>query len=109
MPIADALSAYSIKVRQQLRTQSKHRPNFIQARRLAESVIVAPGARGNSFWSVGVEMARTEGIRSLAGGMSASMLREVVYSGIRMGTYELFKDKCAPSPHLARSGGETKR
>ena len=45
-------------------------------------------------------MARIEGIRSLAGGMSASMLREVVYSGIRMGTYELFKDKCAPSPPL---------
>ena len=38
-------------------------------------------------------MARTEGIRSLAGGVTASMLREVVYSGIRMGTYEYFKDK----------------
>ncbi|EJF60391.1 hypothetical protein DICSQDRAFT_162011 [Dichomitus squalens LYAD-421 SS1] len=63
-----------IKVRQQLRTQ-------------------APGGRANAFWSVGVEMARKEGIRSLGGGMSASMLREVVYSGIRMGTYELFKDK----------------
>ena len=43
-------------------------------------------------------MARTEGIRSLAGGMSASMLREVVYSGIRMGTYELFKDKSVFPP-----------
>ena len=30
--------------------------------------------------------------------MSASMLREVVYSGIRMGTYELFKDKSVFSP-----------
>ena len=61
--------------------------------------MVAPGGRGNAFWSVGVEMARTEGIRSLAGGMSASMLREVVYSGIRMGTYELFKDKSVFPPH----------
>ena len=37
-------------------------------------------------------MARTEGILSLTGGISASMLRELVYSGIRMGTYEYFKD-----------------
>ena len=101
MPIADPLSAYSIKVRQQLRTQSQHYHIFIQARRLAEAAIVAPGAGGNSFWSVGVQMARTEGIRSLAGGISASMLREVVYSGIRMGTYELFKDKCASIAPLA--------
>ncbi|PIL33920.1 transporter [Ganoderma sinense ZZ0214-1] len=76
-----------IKVRQQLRTQT-------------------PGARANAFWSVGVEMARKEGIRSLAGGMSASMLREVVYSGIRMGTYELFKDKLhdASNGALSREG-----
>ncbi|RPD78562.1 mitochondrial carrier [Lentinus tigrinus ALCF2SS1-7] len=53
---------------------------------------LAPGARGSSFLSVGVEMARTEGILSLTGGISASMLRELVYSGIRMGTYEYFKD-----------------
>ena len=53
----------------------------------------APGARANSFWAVGLEMARTEGVRSLAGGVSASVLREIVYSGIRMGTYEYFKDK----------------
>ena len=59
----------------------------------AESFLPAPGARSNAFWTVGVEMARTEGIRSLAGGVTASMLREVVYSGIRMGTYEYFKDK----------------
>ncbi|RDX45638.1 mitochondrial carrier [Lentinus brumalis] len=62
-----------VKVRQQLRTQT-------------------PGARGNAFWSVGVDMARTEGVLSLGGGISASMLRELVYSGIRMGTYEYFKD-----------------
>ncbi|KAM5543268.1 hypothetical protein V8D89_003142 [Ganoderma adspersum] len=76
-----------IKVRQQLRTQT-------------------PGGGGNAFWSVGVEMARTEGIRSLAGGISASMLREVVYSGIRMGTYELFKDKLhdASKGALSREG-----
>ncbi|KAK7687123.1 hypothetical protein QCA50_009626 [Cerrena zonata] len=63
-----------IKVRQQLRTQT-------------------PGARANAFWSVGLEMARKEGVRSLMGGFTASMLREVVYSGLRLGSYEYFKDK----------------
>lgn len=58
--------------------------------------IAAPGASGSSFWSVGVEMARKEGVLSLTGGLSASMLRELVYSGIRMGTYEFFKDKYVP-------------
>ena len=53
----------------------------------------APGARANSFWAVGLEMARTEGVRSLAGGVSASMLSEIVCLGICMGTYEYFKDK----------------
>ena len=38
-------------------------------------------------------MARKEGIMSLMGGLSASMVRELVYSGIRLGTYEFFKDK----------------
>ncbi|KAI0743363.1 hypothetical protein C8Q80DRAFT_1106739 [Daedaleopsis nitida] len=76
-----------IKVRQQLRTQT-------------------PGARANAFWTVGVEMARTEGIRSLAGGVSASLLRELVYSGLRMGTYEYFKDKLyeASKGALSREG-----
>ncbi|KAI0373511.1 mitochondrial carrier [Pilatotrama ljubarskyi] len=74
-----------VKVRQQLRRQ-------------------APGARGNAFWSVGVEMARKEGVMSLTGGLSASMLREVVYSGIRMGTYEYFKDKL----HVATKGALTR-
>ncbi|KAH9039005.1 mitochondrial carrier [Lactarius pseudohatsudake] len=61
-----------IKVRQQLRTQ-------------------APGAKANAFWSVGLQMARNEGAMSLMNGLTASMLRELTYSGIRMGTYEYFK------------------
>ncbi|KAI8990742.1 mitochondrial carrier [Trametes punicea] len=63
-----------VQVRQQLRRQT-------------------PGAQGNAFWSVGVEMARKEGLLSLMGGLSASMVRELVYSGIRLGTYEYFKDR----------------
>ncbi|CCL99872.1 uncharacterized protein FIBRA_01897 [Fibroporia radiculosa] len=38
-------------------------------------------------------MARSEGILSLMNGFSASMLRELVYSGLRLGSYEYFKDK----------------
>lgn len=37
-------------------------------------------------------MARSEGAMSLMNGLTASMLREIIYSGIRMGTYEYFKD-----------------
>ncbi|KAI0779878.1 hypothetical protein C8Q74DRAFT_1456295 [Fomes fomentarius] len=76
-----------IKVRQQLQTQTH-------------------GTRSSAFWSVGIQMARKEGIRSLAGGLSASMLREASYSGIRMGTYEFFKDQlyAASNGALTREG-----
>jgi len=36
-------------------------------------------------------MARNEGVLSLMNGLTASLLRELTYSGIRMGTYEYFK------------------
>ena len=39
-------------------------------------------------------MARNEGVLSLMKGFSPSMLRELVYSGFRLGTYEFFKDQC---------------
>ncbi|EIM82640.1 mitochondrial carrier [Stereum hirsutum FP-91666 SS1] len=63
-----------IKVRQQLRTQS------------------AQLSSSNAFWTVGAQMAKSEGVLSLMNGLTASMMREIVYSGIRMGTYEYFKD-----------------
>ncbi|KAH9174226.1 mitochondrial carrier [Lactarius sanguifluus] len=66
-----------IQVRQQLRTQGLSSPT--------------PGAKANAFWSVGLQMARNEGAMSLMNGLTASMLRELTYSGIRMGTYEYFK------------------
>ncbi|THH29191.1 hypothetical protein EUX98_g4993 [Antrodiella citrinella] len=71
-----------IKVRQQLRTQK-------------------PGAAHNAFWMIGRGMVRTEGVLSLTGGFGASMIREFVYSGMRIGTYEFFKDKL----HAATKGG----
>ena len=52
-------------------------------------------------------MARKEGMLSLGGGMSASMLREVVYSGLRLGTYELFKDKSVPTSLDIHSNSNT--
>lgn len=42
-------------------------------------------------------MARTEGVLSLMKGFSASMLRELAYSGMRLGSYEYFKDVYALS------------
>ncbi|KAH8079444.1 mitochondrial carrier [Cristinia sonorae] len=76
-----------IKVRQQLRTQK-------------------PGATHNAFWAIGTQMVRNEGVLSLGGGFGASMMREFVYSGIRMGTYEFFKDKLhsATNGTLSREG-----
>lgn len=56
---------------------------------------LVPGARANAFWAVGVQMARTEGVLSLMNGLTASMIREIVYSGFRLGSYEYFKDRCA--------------
>ncbi|KAI0093377.1 mitochondrial carrier [Irpex rosettiformis] len=76
-----------IKVRQQLRTH-------------------LPGGQKNAFWSVGAEMARAEGVKSLMNGFTASMLREMFYSGLRLGGYEFFKDKyyAASNGALTREG-----
>lgn len=54
---------------------------------------LAPGTRANAFYSIGIDMARKEGVLSLMNGFTASMMREIVYSGIRLGSYEYFKDK----------------
>jgi len=52
-----------------------------------------------SFASTLVNMVRTEGIMSIYKGLSASMCREMSYSAIRMGCYDIFKQtitKAAP-------------
>lgn len=51
-----------------------------------------PGQTANAFWAVGSQMVRSEGIKALAHGFTASMMREFTYSGMRLGTYEFFKD-----------------
>ncbi|KAH9024909.1 hypothetical protein EDB84DRAFT_1564254 [Lactarius hengduanensis] len=54
-------------------------------------MFAAPGAKANTFWLVGLQMARNEGAMSLMNSLTASMLRELTYSGIHMGTYKYFK------------------
>ncbi|TDL19879.1 mitochondrial carrier [Rickenella mellea] len=70
-----------IKVRQQLQTQ-------------------APGGTANAFWTHARRMVHTEGAMSLTNGLVPSMWREIVYSGLRLGAYEFFKD----SLHSASKG-----
>lgn len=70
-----------IKVRQQLLLQRSHDASG--------SSTVKP-----NFWSLGKEMARTEGVRSLWSGVTASCLRELSYSTLRMGGYEPLKVNC---------------
>lgn len=74
--LANAMSAASTnwadvtKVRQQLEMERKRR----------------------SFLAVGSSMIRKEGLKSMANGVTASCLREMTYSTIRMGAYENFKE-----------------
>ena len=103
-PHAASLFSFSHnKVRQQLKTQGETlvlSPHFIPHPHCAAHR-PAPGSKANAFWTVGVQMARSEGMLSLMNGLTASMLRELTYSGIRMGTYEYFKDACVqlcPTP-----------
>ncbi len=45
-----------------------------------------------NFVGIAREMIRTEGIKSLWNGVTASCLRELTYSTVRFGLYETFKD-----------------
>ncbi|PWN47650.1 mitochondrial carrier, partial [Violaceomyces palustris] len=45
-----------------------------------------------SFVKIGLDMAKNEGVMSLYNGVTASCLRELTYSTVRMGLYETFKD-----------------
>lgn len=67
-----------VKVRQQLLVKA------------APSSSTAPAASTN-WLSVLVRMVRTEGVLAPYKGLSASMLREASYSGIRMGSYDAIK------------------
>ena len=83
---------------------AKVRPGLPPASVVALTIhFVAPGAQQNAFWRLGVRMAQTEGFQSLLTGLTASMMREIVYSGIRLGTYEYFKDSSVSDIHQSHS------
>lgn len=52
----------------------------------------APVARSGPV-SVGVKIFRTEGVAALFSGISATVLRQTLYSTTRMGLYEIFREK----------------
>jgi solute carrier family 25 oxoglutarate transporter 11 len=83
-----------IKVRMQLQGEQNVRPSFAfanvggvyPAAELAHQKSVGP-------ISVGIRVVQTEGVSALFSGVSATMLRQVLYSTTRMGLYEILKEK----------------
>lgn len=90
-----------IKVRMQLQGEShvpnpSLRPAFAYngaaATTMTNTHFPAPPPRVGPI-SVGVKIFRTEGIAALYSGVSATMLRQCLYSTTRMGLYEIFREK----------------
>lgn len=79
-----------IKVRMQLQGEAPTaRPAFALANAgLPTAQIPRPGPI-----SVGIRVVRTEGIPALFSGVSATVLRQVLYSTTRMGLYEMLKEQ----------------
>lgn len=75
-----------IKVRMQLQGEGAS-PALAYALHGSNSPVVArPGPFG-----VGIDVARSEGVKALYSGVSATLLRQVLYSSTRMGLYEYLK------------------
>ncbi|BGP53618.1 hypothetical protein JCM8202v2_001185 [Rhodotorula sphaerocarpa] len=87
----------NIKVRQQLQLKS-----------LSHTTGQASTRSTNAFRTL-VDMIRSEGVLSIYKGLSGSMLREAIYSGIRMGGYDLVKATvCRVNPKADPQGFGTK-
>lgn len=95
-----------IKVRMQLQGESPVVPNpSLQVYRPALSMNSAAGAVGNVSISqvvsqprvgpvsVGVRIVQSEGMAALFSGVSATILRQTLYSTTRMGLYDVLKNK----------------
>ncbi|XAR62086.1 hypothetical protein NMG60_11016700 [Bertholletia excelsa] len=90
-----------IKVRMQLQGETQtHAPNPAQLRTafaFNSSAVPAdihiPAPRKAGPISVGVRIFQTEGAAALFSGVSATVLRQTLYSTTRMGLYEVFKQK----------------
>ena len=78
-----------IKVRMQLQGEVAAVPALAYA--LNGSVNAPVVARKPGPFRVGLEVARLEGVTALYSGVSATLLRQVLYSSTRMGLYELLK------------------
>lgn len=100
-----------IKVRMQLQGENHvpntnpnhlHHHNLRPAFAFNSTTIAAPGAQlhipsppppKTGPISVGVKIFQTEGVPALFSGVSATVLRQTLYSTTRMGLYEVFKQK----------------
>ncbi|KAH7849840.1 hypothetical protein Vadar_023725 [Vaccinium darrowii] len=99
-----------IKVRMQLQGENHapnpnhlHQHNLRPAFAFNSTTIAAPGAHlhipspppppKTGPISVGVKIFQTEGVPALFSGVSATVLRQTLYSTTRMGLYEVFKQK----------------
>jgi len=83
-----------IKVRMQLQGEQNIRPAFAFANVGAglPAAELAPQKKVGPI-SVGIRVVQTEGVSALFSGVSATMLRQVLYSTTRMGLYEVLKEK----------------
>ncbi|KAK9072124.1 hypothetical protein SSX86_008556 [Deinandra increscens subsp. villosa] len=90
-----------IKVRMQLQGESAPLPNpnlrpafaYNGATTLAEIPPPPPQVVRSGPVSVGLKIYRTEGVSALFSGISATVLRQTLYSTTRMGLYEIFRTK----------------
>ncbi|KAI6687870.1 hypothetical protein NL676_024698 [Syzygium grande] len=93
-----------IKVRMQLQgeslpaapTQAAHSlrpPSPSIPRRSPPPASTSPAAARAGLVSVGVRIVRAEGVAALFSGVSATVLRQSLYSTTRMGLYEILKQK----------------
>ena len=82
-----------IKVRMQLQGEATASPVLAYAidGRRAHAAAVAPRQPGP--FSVGLSVARSEGMQALYSGVSATVLRQFLYSSTRLGLYEYLKNE----------------
>lgn len=59
--------------------------------KVRQQLLLGKDGGKSDFLSIGKEMIRKEGVRSLWNGVTASCIRELTYSTIRIGSYESFK------------------
>ena len=89
-----------IKVRMQLQGEAVAAPALAFALDGARHAPVQPGPFG-----VGLNVARSEGVQALYSGVSATLLRQCLYSSTRMGLYEYLKQQWRDETALEGSSG----